>query len=116
MEAKTKRQVLIASSDSVVDKAVKIQGTKFDRKRKISQSTIEKMQYLAKCGLGVSAIAKTCGVSPMMVKYHTDPVWRMIYNLTRSGKHYGAPSDVAERVAYKRKLLKTNASVIYPMA
>lgn len=112
---KTKKQQLLASSDSVVDQSVKIQGTKFDRKWTISQTLVQKMQWLKKCGLNTNQIATMCEVSWRTAKYHTDPEWRAWYNLTRSGKHYGPTGDSSERANYKRKLLKANAHVIYKM-
>ena len=111
----TKKQKLISSSDSVVDHSVKVQGTRFDRKWTIPQSLVEKMLWLSKCGLNTNEIATMCGVSWSVAKYHTDPAWRYIHNRTKNSKHYGTKSDVSERANYKRKLLKANAHVVYPM-
>ena len=114
--AKTKKQILLASSDAVVDQEVKIQGTKFDRKWTIPQVLVQKMQWLKKCGLNTNQIATMCGVSWAVAKYHTDPEWRVHHNKTKNSKHYGEEGDMSERANYKRKLLKANAHIIYPMA
>lgn len=111
----TKKQMLIASSDSNVDQKVKVQGTKFDRKWTISQKLIEKMKWLKECGLNTNQIAVICGVSWGVAKYHTDPEYRFTHNRTKNSKHYGDRSNVSERANYKRRLLKANAHVVYPM-
>ena len=112
----TVKQNIIRMSDSQVDKLVKLQGTKFDRKRTVSPAMVQKMIYLSECGLSTNRIAAECGVSWITAKYHTDLEWRENYNRTRNGKHYGKYSDKSERAEYKRRLLKANARVIYPMA
>lgn len=111
----TKKEVM-NMSDSMLDKTVKIQGTKFDRKVKVSNSTIEKMNWMRSCGKSYSSIANALGVSYTTVKYHTDPAWRAKFNSSRSGKHTGTDNiTFNDRVSYKRSLLASNAHVIYPM-
>ncbi len=73
------------------------------------------MKWLKQCGLNTSQIAEICGVSWLTAKYHTDPEWRYVHNRTKNSKHYGEHSDVSERASYKRRLLKANAHVVYPM-
>ena len=112
---KTRKQILIASSDSNVNQKVKIQGTKFDRKWTIDQKVVEKMKWLKSCGLNTNQIATMCGVSWPVAKYHTDPEYRYTHNRMKNSKHYGERSGISERANYKRRLLRANAHVIYPM-
>lgn len=93
-------------TDDKLDDAVKIQGTPYDRKRKISTETIKKMNKLSKAGKTISEIANKLGVSYIGVRYNIDPVWRATYNKTRSGAHTGKDHiTVKNRVAYKRTLV-----------
>lgn len=93
-------------TDDKLDAAVRIQGTKYDRKRKISDTTIKQMNKLKTSGKSFSEISKKLGISTMMVQYHTDPIWKATYNATRSGKHTGTDHiTVKNRVAYKRTLV-----------
>ena len=110
----TKKEVL-ALSNSELDKAVKIQGTKFDRKRKLSNSTIDRIKYLSSCGKSFYAIANMLGLNYATVRYHSDEAFRWKVN-HRGGSH--AQSSIytpSERANYKRGLVSANAHVIYPM-
>jgi len=101
----TKRE-LTELSDAKFDRAVKIQGTNYDRKRKVTKSMQRRMIQMVNAGKSINAIAKHFSVSPFTVKYNTDPEWKAFYNANRSGEHYGAASDVEDRIAYKRDLLE----------
>lgn len=105
MKKMTRIDVLTLTDDKL-DKVVKIQGTKWDRKCKISESTIKKMSKMAGTGSTAAEIARKLGINYQMVRYHTDPIWRASYNATRNGKHYGKDRiSVKNRVAYKRSLV-----------
>ena len=93
-------------TDDKLDEAVKIQGTPYDRKRKISADTIKKMTKLSKAGKSVAEIANKLGVNYLSVRYNIDPEWKATYNATRNGKHTGKDKiTVKDRVAYKRNLV-----------
>lgn len=93
-------------NDSDLDKAIKIQGTEFDRKRKISNSTIKKMGSMSKKNKDYKEIAKKLGLSNRDVRYHVDPQWKAMYNARRSGKHTGKDNITKlDRVQYKRTLV-----------
>ena len=93
-------------TDDKLDIAVKIQGTPYDRKRKISPDTIKKMTKLSKAGKSVAEIANKLGVSYVGVRYNIDPIWRATYNANRDGKHTGKDKITTNnRVAYKRTLV-----------
>lgn len=92
-------------TDRELDKAVKIQGTEYDRKRKISDETIKKMKSLLKNN-SVSEVAKKLGVSSRDVKYHTDPEFRKSLLQSQSKRHTGKNRySIENRVAYKRSLV-----------
>lgn len=93
-------------TDGALDKAVKIQGTPYDRKRKISSSTLKKMLSMAKKNKTYKEIARKLGLNSTTVRYNIDPVWRAAYNLKRDGKHTGKTNiSILDRVAYKRSLV-----------
>lgn len=113
--AKTKisRKDVLKMTDAQIDKVVKIQGTKFDRKRKISDRTIASMKRMAGKGISVKEIAKKLDISPFMIKYHTDDTFRAKYNFFRSGKHTGVDTITpADRAQYKRDLVESRKKVI----
>lgn len=96
---------LLTLTDDVLDKKVKIQGTKYDRKRTISDEVINKMLKMVK-KKDYAEIAKNLGLSVRDVRYHTDPIYRAEYLSKLSGKHTGKDHiTMKDRVAYKRKLV-----------
>ena len=89
-----------------LDKAVKIQGTKYDRKRKLSESTLTKMKKMSNKGNTVSEIAKKLCLNYGTVRYNVDPIYKSEYNAKRDGKHTGKDKiSIVNRVAYKRSLV-----------
>lgn len=97
---------LLTLTDDALDATVKIQGTKYDRKRKVSDSSIKKMNNMLKKGSTVSQIAAKLGLNYHTVRYNVDPVWRKQYNATRNGAHTGKDHVTdRDRVAYKRSLV-----------
>lgn len=102
----SKKIELLKLTDEALDKKVKIQGTQYDRKRKVTDKTIAKMKSLASTGKSVSEIAKKLGLNYITVKYNVDPMFKAIFNAKRSGKHTGKDHiSVKDRVAYKRDLI-----------
>lgn len=101
----TKLQTLTLT-DNALDRAVKIQGTMYDRKRKISDSVIRKMTKMLKAGKTASYVAGLFGCSSTTVKYNTDPVYRELHKSRCSGAHTGKNHvSKLNRVAYKRQLV-----------
>lgn len=101
----TKLQTL-ALTDDKLDSTVKIQGTKYDRKRTISDKSIKKMRSLYRRKKSISEIASKLGVSYLGVRYNVDPVFKAEFNAKRDGKHTGKTHiTVKDRVAYKRSLV-----------
>ena len=113
----TKKEVL-SMSNSKLDKVVKIQGTKFDRKRKLSDMTVDTIKWLSSCGMGTAKIASKLNLNYSVVKY-----WSMSYdertehNLLTSHPHSGVDNITPQdRAQYKRKLVASGAHVIYDMS
>lgn len=101
----TKLEIL-TMTDAALDKTVKIQGTKYDRKRKISDATIAKAKKLFSKGTLVAEIARQLGVNYSSIRYQIDNDYRTAYNMKRSGAHTGKDHiSKLDRVAYKRQLV-----------
>lgn len=97
---------LLTLTDEALDAKVKIQGTKYDRKRKLSDQLIRKMNSMSKRGKSVSEIAKKFGLNYLTVKYNVDPIFKEEYNARRDGKHTGKDKiTVKNRISYKRALV-----------
>ena len=102
---KKKQVELLQLNDMELDRKVKIQGTIYDRKRKITDKTIKKMQKMSK-RKSVAEIAKELGLNYITVKYNVDPEFRKQYNERRNGKHTGKTHITDnDRIAYKRSLV-----------
>ena len=101
-----KKQVeLLQLTDMELDRKVKIQGTMYDRKRKITDKTIKKMQRMAK-NKSAAEIAKELGLNYITVRYNVDPEFKKQYNAKRNGKHTGKTHITDnDRIAYKRSLV-----------
>lgn len=101
----TKIEVL-KMTDNDLDKAVKIQGTDYDRKRKVTSSIIKKMRGLEKKGKNYSEIAKEFGFCSKTVRYNLDSTYREFCKMNCSGAHTGKTRlNKTNRVAYKRELV-----------
>lgn len=101
-----KKKDILKLTDAELDAKVKIQGTKYDRKRKISDRTISRMKRMSKRGKTPIQIAEKLGISVMGVKYNLDPEFKKLHNQKRSGAHTGTDHITPEdRIAYKRSLV-----------
>ena len=96
---------LLTLTDNKLDEKVKIQGTKYDRKRKFSDEIINKMIKMCK-KKDFKEVANKLGISVRDVRYHTDPIYRSAYIKSLSGKHTGKDTITkTNRVSYKRQLV-----------
>lgn len=106
-------------SDFELDRAVRIQGTNYDRRRKVTKSMKRRMTQMHDAGKSYSVIAEYFGVTPCAVRYNLDEDYKKEINAKRKFyAHNTVPdgTELAERAAYKRGLLKNrnfrrNASV-----
>ena len=107
-EQKKLRVELLKLDDEVLDQKVKIQGTEFDRKRKLTQKELSSMQNDIMNGLSVKAAAIKYNVSEWIVRYNTDSAFRDHQLKLREGKSktHEQTMDFSDRVAYKRQLIQ----------
>lgn len=103
---------LLNMSDSSLDKAVKIAGTKFDRRRKLSDKQINSIREKYDCGCSIFDLANKYNVSEPTIRYHVDSHYRAYKNLTRNMYKNDKHGDATNRIAYKRRLVKAGAGVI----
>lgn len=109
-----KRREVLKLSDRKLDNYVKIQGTKFDRKRKFSEATKRKMKRMYKNGKSVKEIAVKFNTTRTPVLYIVDEDFKKMFNATRSGKHTGVDKITAQnRIEYKRQLVSKRKDIIY---
>lgn len=102
------RSEILKMTDNEIDKVINIQGTRFDRKRKFSNSTLNRMKGMYEKGMSISEISKKLSISPTMVKYHVCPEWRAHYNSTRCGRHTGVTNITkSDRIKWKREIVDT---------
>lgn len=108
------RSEILKMKDSDLDKTIKIQGTRFDRKRKVSNATITRMRKMFEKGKSIAEIAAIVGLSQKTVRYNVDDEWRAQYNATRDGKHYGKTNiTIQDRIAYKRYIVDTRKMRVF---
>ena len=106
------RKSLLLLPDTQLNQTVLIQGTKFDRKRKVSEKTDAKMKKLYASGMTVSEIARLLDLNYGTVKYHVDEEYNRLCR-SKGNPHTGKTRiSVQDRIEYKRKLVKAGAKVI----
>lgn len=92
--------------DNELDKAVKIQGTDFDRKRKVTSEMKKSMMRMQKKGKTYREIAERFDVDHRTVRYNLDPYYREYCKASAIGTHTGKTRmSKTNRVAYKRELV-----------
>ena len=108
------RKNLLNMSDSALDKAVKIQGTNKDRRRKITKWDYKKviLPKVAK-GVSLSQIAKELDVDPRTIRYTIDKEYKELRNKNRKfyKKSAQKPNALAERAEYKRELVRNKTKL-----
>lgn len=97
---------ILKMMDADLDKAVKIQGTEYDRKRKVTSPAIKKMKSMLKKGKTYQQVAEALGFSKTAVRYNTDPEYRRYHLAGCTGKHTGKDKvSTKNRIQYKRQLV-----------
>ena len=98
----------LKKTDREIDMAVKIQGTNYDRKRKVTKSMKRRMEQMYASGKSYSYIADYFGVTPPTVKYNLDEEFKTRTNSERNNYARNWKPDATtlpERADYKRGLL-----------
>ena len=96
-------------SSTAIDSAVKIQGTNYDRKRKVTKSMKHRMEQMYTSGKSYSYIAEYFGVTPYTVRYNLDEDFRYERNKKRNdyARNYTPTKETVEdSVEYRKELLK----------
>lgn len=109
LNRKTKRvRAIIGMSDVEVNKAFKILGTQYDRRRRFKDKDRLKMLKLLKKGRTYKEVAGMYNTSVSVIKYNTDPEYRLKYNNDRKGKYKKHVQlrniNASRRASYKRWL------------
>lgn len=96
----------VKMSKNFIDKNLKIEGTKFDRRSKLSQSQINSMKRLREKGVSYEKIAKKYNVTAHTVYYHTIDGFKEKANKQRLQYAFTGVTDCNERVNYKKSLIE----------
>lgn len=114
---KTRNEVLFELEDVDLDRAVKIQGTEHDRKRKLNDKQVERLKELVNAGVTYDECALIFKVHPITIKAYVEPAFREKLNgYTRAAwarnhidyHDYSVKTPMmmlGERAAYKRELI-----------
>ena len=102
------RKDILKLDDLTIDQKIKIQGTNYDRKRKYSLDFFDTLRKEYQAGATCKDLAYKYDMNYMTVRYNLDTAFRQSYNARRKkGTHAIGAMDFDNRVAYKRKLVKT---------
>lgn len=108
------RSEILKMKDSDLDKTIKIQGTRFDRKRKVSNATITRMRKMFDKGKSISEISNVTGLCYSTVRYNVDDNWRKQHIASLSGKHTGTTNITKEdRILYKRTIVDSRKMRVF---
>lgn len=103
---------ILKLNDNELDKVVKIQGTDFDRKRKVTAQLLKKMIKLENRGKSYKDIAKKFGFTTKTVRYNLDPEYREFWKANYAGPHTGKNHITKNnRVSYKRELVASGVRI-----
>lgn len=93
-------------NDNELDKKVRIQGTKYDRKVRYTDSDFKQARKLLREGKTWSEISSKVGIKTRDLRYHLEPEYRKSYLASLSGKHTGKDHITKQnRINYKRSLV-----------
>lgn len=100
----------VVMTDKEVDQLVRIGGTRFDRRRKVTPDMVRKMNEMLNDGVRVSHIARELGVAYSTVKYNTSREFKAKANRERMKYAFVkvTPLMTHERIEYKKSLVTGN--------
>lgn len=105
-----KKVDVLKLDDNKFNKLVKIAGTNFDRRRKLSVKTIEKIRKAYNNHKkSIKELAEENNVSYTAIKYHVDSRFKHNVNFMRTLYDFKpAPANyVSELISYKRDLVRS---------
>ena len=92
-------------TDREVDRIIKIQGTDYDRKRKVTSDILNEIITMKNNGNNIHQIAKKLRLTDHAVRYNLDPEYRRKH-LNKVGKHTGKTNmNSNNRIDYKKELI-----------
>lgn len=108
-EEKKARKTILTYDNGTLDSIVKIQGTQYDRKRKLTERQVAEIVDELGEGIPVEALAQKYNVSEWIIRYNTDPAFRahQLKLREKKSKAHINVMDFEDRVAYKRNLIKS---------
>ena len=109
MRIKQLREKVLSKPDCFINANIKIQGSVFDKKRKLSDKDIKTIKRMRKKGISLYKIAKEFNVSTFIIYYHTNKQCREKHLKSRNGIHYGTTVNytLENRVERKRDLISS---------
>lgn len=110
----TKREIC-KRSDSVINKKIRVVGTDYDRRRKLTNRQISNIKKYYARGLSLSEIARKFDVSPSTIRYHVNEAFKNYVNQKRKEYIYAEEFDhvsyFKNLAAYKRKLVNSGKNL-----
>ena len=108
-EEKRARKTILTYDNETLDSIVKIQGTQYDRKRKLTERQVAEIIDELSKGIPVEALAQKYGVSEWVIKYNTNLNFRahQLKLREKKSKAHVNKLDFEDRVAYKRNLISS---------
>lgn len=106
-----KKRRLIKLSNLKIDKTVKIAGTDFDRRRKLTTSDVKDIKQMYRNGWSISRISEMYEVAYATVKYHLDDEFKNELNSKRKNYSYRpynydeVKDRIEDRAEYKKNLV-----------
>lgn len=106
-----KKSELLELTDSEFNKKVKVVGTNWDRRRKLTNKDIYEMNRMYDRNKSVADIAEKFNVCPSTVKYHLFEDYKREKNSNRWKYAHNSISTYSKRkelISYKKRLLNLN--------
>lgn len=102
------RKTILKMCNEELDSKIFIQGTEFDRKRKLTKKQLNNIKNDLALGFSIKFISHKYGVSEWVIKYNTDEVFKAHQLELRKGKSktHTNTFDAENRANYKRYLVK----------
>lgn len=96
-------------SDTKVDHTVKLEGTNYDHRRRLTLEDVSAINTEYFHGASISSLANKYNVSYITIQYHVDPQLKKEHNKKRNMYRPSIQDSVAQRVsriARKRAILE----------
>lgn len=96
-------------TNNELDRIIKLEGTDYDRRRKLTNQQIAKIRRAKSNGASIADLASAYRVSYNTIKYHVDPEFKKEFNCKRLSYRFAPYDYVAQkesRVAYKRAIFE----------